>query len=109
MRYAGGLVRHLGLQMYAGVLPALTELIANSWDADSNEVHVEVPFGIPLDDRSEIRVRDNGVGMTFDEVNDAYLVLGRDRRTSSGLYSPGGRRVMGRKGIGKLAGFGIAH
>ncbi len=109
MRYAGGLVRHLGLQMYAGIVPALAELVANSWDADATEVHVEVPFRIALNDQSEIRVRDNGVGMTFDEVNDAYLVLGRDRRASGGLFSQGGRRVMGRKGIGKLAGFGIAH
>ncbi len=109
MRYAGGLVRHLGLQMYAGVVPAVAELIANAWDADATEVIIQVPLGVPLDDGSEIRVRDNGNGMSWDEVEDAYLVLGRDRRQASGLYSPGGRRVLGRKGIGKLAGFGIAH
>ena len=110
MRYAGGLVRHLGLQMYAGVVPAIAELIANAWDADASEVKVNVPLGVPLDDQSEIRVQDNGLGMSFDEVNDAYLVLGRDRRQAAGLYSPNGRpRVLGRKGIGKLAGFGIAH
>ncbi len=109
MRYAGGLVRHLGLQMYAGVVPAVAELIANAWDADATDVIIRVPLGVPLDAASEIRVQDNGAGMTWDEVEEAYLVLGRDRRQASGPFSPAGRRVLGRKGIGKLAGFGIAH
>ena len=46
--------------------------------------------------------------MTFDQVNDRYLRLGRDRRAVEGDHSPGGRPVLGRKGIGKLAGFGVA-
>ena len=110
MRYAGGLVRHLGLQMYAGFVPAIAELVANAWDADASEVAVELPLDEAITDQTIVRVTDNGNGMTFDEVNDAYLVLGRDRRAATGTsYTPAGRRVMGRKGIGKLAGFGIAH
>jgi len=110
MRYAGGLVRHLGLQMYAGFVPAIAELVANAWDADATEVSVELPLGEAITDGSTVTVTDDGSGMTFDDVNDAYLVLGRDRRAATGSpYTAGGRRVMGRKGIGKLAGFGIAH
>lgn len=110
MRYAGGLVRHLGLQMYAGFVPAIAELVANSWDADASNVGIELPLGEAITDDATVRVIDDGIGMTFDEVNDAYLVLGRDRRAVEGTaYTTGGRRVMGRKGIGKLAGFGIAH
>lgn len=30
MKYAGGLIRHLGLQMYSGAVPAIAELISNS-------------------------------------------------------------------------------
>jgi len=110
MRYAGGLVRHLGLQMYSGMVPAVAELIANAWDADATRVEVEVPLDEPIEEGAQVIVRDNGTGMTFEDVNDAYLVLGRDRRAVTGSqYTDGGRRVMGRKGIGKLAGFGIAH
>jgi hypothetical protein len=110
MRYAGGLVRHLGLQMYAGFVPAIAELVANAWDADASSVEVELPLGQQITDGSLVRVTDDGVGMSFDEINDAYLVLGRDRRIATGThYTASGRRVMGRKGIGKLAGFGIAH
>lgn len=109
MRYAGGLVRHLGLQMYAGAVPAIAELVANAWDADAPNVWIEIPLDEPIETSSEIRVRDDGVGMTFDEANDLYLAVGRDRRVSGPTYTAGGRPVMGRKGLGKLAGFGAAH
>jgi Histidine kinase-, DNA gyrase B-, and HSP90-like ATPase len=109
MRYAGGLVRHLGLQMYAGAVPAIAELVANAWDADAENVWIEIPLDQPFDGTSQIRVRDDGMGMTFDEANRLYLVVGRDRRVTGSTYTPGGRPIMGRKGLGKLAGFGAAH
>ncbi|MEK6720837.1 MAG: ATP-binding protein [Chloroflexota bacterium] len=108
MRYAGGLVRHLGLQMYAGAVPAIAELVANAWDADAKNVWIEIPLDEPFETASEIRVRDDGVGMTFEEANDLYLAVGRDRRVNGPTYTAGGRPVMGRKGLGKLAGFGAA-
>lgn len=108
MEYAGGLVRHLGLSMYRGAVPAIAELIANAWDADATRVEVDIPFGTGLVDR-EIRVSDNGRGMTWEECQHHYLVVGRDRRQANRTdRTPGDRAVMGRKGLGKLAGFGIA-
>lgn len=108
MQYAGGLVKHLGLSMYRGAVPALAELISNSWDADATKVTVTVPFGVGMKDQ-RIIVADNGRGMTWDEVQQAYLVVGRDRRKAEGEKTPGNRVVMGRKGLGKRAGFGIAQ
>ena len=108
MQYAGGMIRHLGLQMYGGAVPAIAELIANSWDADATRVDVTVPLSKPISGELRIEVLDDGTGMTFDDLNEAYLVVGLDRRRSGRSKSPNGRRVMGRKGIGKLAGFGIA-
>ena len=49
--------------------------------------------------------------MTRDDLNNKFLVAGRRRRghgNSEGM-SPGGRVLMGRKGLGKLAGFGVAQ
>lgn len=109
MKFAGALVKHLGLQMYSGAVPALAELIANSWDADATNVAVTLPLDEAISQELEIAVTDDGGGMSFPEVNEKYLMLGRDRRTADGQYSPGGRHVLGRKGIGKLAGFGIAR
>ncbi len=108
MRYAGGLVKHLGLSMYRGAVPALAELISNAWDADATRVSVTIPFGVGMKDQ-QISVVDDGLGMTWGDVESAYLVVGRDRRKSQGERTPSGRTVMGRKGLGKLAGFGIAR
>ncbi|MGH6690010.1 MAG: ATP-binding protein, partial [Gammaproteobacteria bacterium] len=109
MQYAGGLVKHLGLSMYRGAVPALAELISNSWDADADKVEVTIPFATGMKDQ-EIRVADDGRGMEWDEVQGAYLVVGRDRRKAEGRdRTEKGRPVMGRKGLGKLAGFGIAR
>ena len=110
---AGNIVKHLGVQMYAGrPVPAIAELISNAWDADATEVNVELPLGVPWEQDNEqqvIKVCDNGKGMTWDMVRDAYLNVGRDRRKSEGTdRSAGGRPLQGRKGVGKLAGFGIA-
>ncbi len=64
-----------------------------------------------LPDNFEIVVRDHGIGMSRDELQDKFLVAGRRRRDEEPQkgHSDGGRVVMGRKGLGKLAGFGIAR
>src|SRR6476646_2850517 len=110
MQYAGGLVKHLGLAMYRGPVPALAELIANAWDADASEVKVTIPFDTGDLKNCEVVVADNGHGMTWQEVQDADRLVGRDRRKVVGEKTASGHRaVMGRKGLGKLAGFGIAR
>jgi hypothetical protein len=109
----GSIVKHLGVQMYAGrPVPAIAELISNSWDADARTVEVRVPLDEPWETDNEkhvIEVSDDGRGMTWDNVKDAYLDVGRDRREEERTdHSPSGRQLQGRKGVGKLAGFGIA-
>lgn len=113
MSFAGGLIKHLGLQMYSGPVPAIAELIANAWDAMAKEVKVKLPMNILLKSSDEVVVEDDGHGMTYEECNDKYLVVGRDRRKDEGDLSQSYKRItrrklMSRKGIGKLAGFGIA-
>ncbi len=58
----------------------------------------------------EITVEDDGCGMSRADLENKYLFLGRRRRAAEHTaYSPQGRRVMGRKGLGKLSGFGVGH
>jgi hypothetical protein len=39
LSFAGNVIKHLGVQMYAGrPVPAIAELISNAWDADASEV-----------------------------------------------------------------------
>lgn len=94
--------------MYSGAVPAIAELVANAYDADATSVRIDIPLDTAIDASSQIVIHDDGLGMTFDDVNDKYLLVGRDRRASGADRSPGGRLVLGRKGLGKLAGFGIA-
>jgi hypothetical protein len=113
LTFAGNIVKHLGVQMYAGrPVPAIAELISNSWDADATCVDIQLPLNEtwdPANGHHSIEVSDNGNGMTWDMVRYAYLDVGRDRREVEGTdRSPGGRLLQGRKGVGKLAGFGIA-
>ena len=108
LRFHGRIIDSLGIQMYQSPVAAVAELIANAWDADASGVNVQLPSS--LSGRSEIAVQDNGIGMTFAECQKLYLNVGRNRRDDDGSdASPDGRPVLGRKGIGKFAGFGIAE
>ncbi|MCC6257883.1 MAG: ATP-binding protein [Chitinophagaceae bacterium] len=107
IKFAGRLIDLLGQQMYGGAVPAIAELVANAWDADAEKVEITIPSDVKQEG-AEIIVRDYGTGMSFEELNQFYLHVGYERR-KRGETTPKGRRVMGRKGIGKLAGFGIAE
>lgn len=96
-------LNHLGLNLYSNVPAVLSELIANAWDADSTEVNISTS-------NDEIKIEDNGCGMTSGELNDKFLNVGYQRRDSDDkdLTPQLHRKVMGRKGIGKLSIFSIA-
>lgn len=116
-------VDKLGVKLYDKVSAVVAELVANGYDADATDVIVELPLGTSLtvadgngtgyrDNDYKVIVRDNGHGMTPVEAQRDYLQVGRDRRihADQGARSrEQGRPVMGRKGIGKLAPFGICH
>ncbi|MBO9712463.1 ATP-binding protein [Sphingomonas sp.] len=106
LKFHGRILDSLGIQMYQSPVAAVAELIANAWDADAKSVAVTLPDR--LDGSPELLVVDTGRGMTFAECQDFYLNVGRNRRVEAGAVSAGGRPVLGRKGIGKFAGFGIA-
>lgn len=113
MKVLGRTLEHLGVQMYKRRDVAIAELVANSWDAGAGEVRIEVPEPDDYDqDKSKIFIVDDGMGMNEGQVDKEYLVVGRNRRRRSGaevhVSDNEVRPVMGRKGIGKLAGFGIA-
>ncbi len=107
IKFAGRLIDLLGQQMYGGAVPAVAELVANAWDADAEKVEIIIPSDVRAFG-AEIKVQDFGEGMTFEELNKYYLHIGYERR-KRGEKTKKGRKVMGRKGIGKLAGFGIAE
>lgn len=57
-----------------------------------------------------IEIEDRGHGMSRDDLAKKFLIAGRRRRKvepQANGRTPGGRPLMGRKGLGKLAGFGV--
>ncbi len=69
----------------------------------------------PLPDEIVIEIQDDGHGMSPAEVRSKFMPINRKRRADASgvevnLTTESGRRhVMGRKGLGKLAGFGAAE
>ncbi len=108
MEFEPTTIEHLGLKLYSSLPPVIAELVSNAWDADAKRVEIKFPAG-PLARDSEVVVRDFGTGMDAASVQAAYLRIGRDRREELGTdCSPGGRKLTGRKGLGKLSAFGVA-
>jgi len=109
LKYSGRIIDHLGIQMYQSPVAAIAELVSNSWDADAEKVEIDLPEVI--DDHAFITIKDDGNGMTFDECQNRFLNVGYCRRGSEPkAYSKNKHRpILGRKGIGKFAGFGISE
>lgn len=76
---------------------------------DSSAVYDSLPSDIT------ITIHDDGHGMDANEIQDLFLAVTRNRRKDNNgkltkhFTESGKRRVMGRKGVGKLAGFGAAE
>ena len=97
-------LEHLGLNLYSNIPAVLSEIVANAWDADAQNVAVTVDKA-----KETITIEDDGTGMSRDGVIDRFLTVGFKRREKMGEVTPGGRKPMGRKGIGKLSIFSVAQ
>jgi signal transduction histidine kinase len=95
----------LGRQQIADVSAAISELFKNAHDAYAD--HVEVDYF-----RSDnlLVIRDDGIGMTKDDFENRWLVLGTESKLDSAshneTFKPANkleREIMGEKGIGRLA------
>ncbi|MFK3957916.1 ATP-binding protein [Guptibacillus hwajinpoensis] len=105
MRFQLKTIDHLGVKLYSTFPPVIAELVSNSYDADAKLVTISIDYN-----QKEVVVSDDGHGMTFQELNDNFLVIGKNRRSgkNNGYSRNFQRKVTGKKGLGKLAVFGIA-
>ncbi len=104
MTFDPNTIQHLGIKMYSNLPAAIAELVANAYDACSPEVKIKL-----YDNKQGRRmvIQDKGIGMSFDELNKQFLIIGRNRR-DEGLKETQCKRIAsGKKGLGKLALFGI--
>jgi Histidine kinase-, DNA gyrase B-, and HSP90-like ATPase len=106
--FSNRVIEHLGIKLYQNrPTNVIAEFVSNCWDADATVVNVDLQAG-KENELPSIVITDNGRGMTRAELTDEFLIIGRNRRSNPSEKTTNGRSPMGRKGIGKLAGFGIA-
>lgn len=96
------LLDRFGIAMYSKFNKAIGELIVNGYDADASWVKVNVKSG-------KITIADNGSGMDEKDIRNEYMMLGSEHKRSIRRTPKFGRLPIGNKGIGKLAGLGIAN
>lgn len=99
-------IEHLGSNMYSRLPNAVAELVANAYDADAGRIEVRIHGH---GGSQAITVTDDGHGMSREDLAEKYLRIGRNRRGEDvhARSESGDRRVSGKKGLGKLALFGI--
>lgn len=112
---------HIGVSMYSKYPKAIAELVVNGYDADANYVTVDIKAGeglVPEEKlvravfgnkwEDKIVIQDNGEGMDEHDIREAYMFLGSGQKRAITRTHVFHRLPIGNKGIGKLAGFGIA-
>lgn len=97
----------LGLELINSDTVALAELVKNSFDADARHVLVAITGevteeGLIRADTGTINILDDGHGMNESTIKSTWLepATGFRRRST---FTPGGRRVLGEKGVGRFA------
>ncbi len=94
----------LGRQQIEGASTAISELFKNAHDAYADHVRVDL-----LREDGLLIIQDDGIGMTKNDFENKWLVLGTESKVNANAksaYRPKGksiRPVMGEKGIGRLA------
>ena len=90
---------------------ALTELVANAWDAGASHVRI----AIPEEYDQTLYIEDDGTGMTEDEFQNRWMKLRYNRLKDQGknVIFPEGvvgkRTAFGRNGVGRHGLFCFAN
>lgn len=91
----------LGKGLYSNHWTAISELVANGLDAQANCVKIYINM---IDkEHSTIEIMDDGTGMSYEDLANKYVLIGKDKRTDDTVDEKLKNQFMGRKGIGKLA------
>ena len=95
------LLNELGERLVESVHIALLELVKNSYDADATDVRVS--FGETDSGKFRLVVKDNGCGMTFDEVQRYWMRIATTNKAADSVSAAYGRPKSGSKGIGRFS------
>ncbi|OJU18837.1 MAG: hypothetical protein BGN88_13840, partial [Clostridiales bacterium 43-6] len=89
----------LGSGLYSNPWNAISELVANGFDAGANNVYIHI-HAINKE-HATVEIFDNGKGMSYQDLVEKYVFVGRNKRLDE--LDNDNIKTLGRKGIGKLA------
>lgn len=95
------IIRTIGDQLISGPEAAIIELVKNSYDAEATSA--EVRFEVGEDDTYSITIKDDGHGMTYDDLVNNWLEPATDVKVKNTQSRNKKRRLLGAKGIGRFA------
>lgn len=96
--------RLIGRDLITDRVTALFELIKNCYDANATEVTILFSNVSKISPNSYISISDNGIGMSFEDIRDKWMVIGTSSKRRSPLSpKPFERKCVGEKGIGRFA------
>lgn len=101
----------LGEQLISDQAVGLIELVKNSYDADATRVDIELT-GLTSVETSQIILRDNGFGMSRDDIEQKWLspaIDHKERQKKAKQRTPRGRLPIGEKGVGRFAVHQLGH
>lgn len=93
---------HLGRESIKNYTTALIELVKNSYDADADNVEIEI-INSTEKQPGYIRICDDGEGMSVDDIDNKWLNIGFSFKSIEAISKKKGRRKTGEKGIGRLS------
>lgn len=96
--------RLIGRELITDRITALFELVKNCYDANAQNVYVEFYNVGTKNSNSKIIIKDDGLGMTLDDIENKWMVVGTaSKRQEKHSPPPYNRRYVGEKGIGRFA------
>ena len=105
----GRMIELLAAQIYPSPFALLRENVQNSFDAVLLRRHLHDEFVPRIDvaiEPTSVRVRDNGIGMSREELRTHFWRAGSSSKNTPEASAAG---VVGTFGIGAMANFGIAE
>ena len=100
LRFSTEIVRRLGEELNPSLDKGVLELVKNAYDADATRCRVELLKTEKAG--GTVVVKDDGDGMTVDDIVDGWLVLGKSTKTQRQMTRL--KRIpAGSKGLGRLA------
>jgi hypothetical protein len=107
LRFSPSVLARLGEELVPEADQGVIELVKNAYDADATRCRVELVRTAGAG--GDIRVVDDGAGMTEADLKQGFLIVGRSRKDAASLTRHFARVPVGDKGLGRLSALRLGH